>query len=84
VSRSEVEACLTRKEPEMDPNIALDKLRELCREHITDETDIGLFRTEDRALSICEQFEALDQWLSNGGLLPSEWHRETDKLRGAP
>jgi hypothetical protein len=61
----------------VDPNIALDKLREMCAESLDDGGN-------DRAGDIATQFEALDQWLSNGGFLPSEWHRETDKLRGVP
>ncbi len=36
------------------------------------------------AQDLAEQFEALDQWLSNGGFLPSEWQPRTDALKGTP
>lgn len=56
----------------MDPNTALDRLRELARQlldgnHIDDIAALAL------AVGACEQFEALDQWLSNGGFKPKEW-----------
>jgi len=54
----------------VDPNIALDKLRELCREALS----LDFSRDGDEAAcDIAEKFEALDQWLSNGGFLPYEW-----------
>ena len=61
----------------MDPNIALDKLRELAR------TLLDGDETSHTATDMAEQFEALDQRLSNGGFLPSEWQRH-DKLAGVP
>jgi len=54
----------------MDPNIALDKLREMCAEATQSEEGelLGI-----NIFDVTEAFEALDQWLSNGGFLPSEW-----------
>jgi len=52
----------------MDPDIALDKLRELCRETI-EMHGAGCYQAEQA----CELFEALDQWLSSGEQLPYEW-----------
>lgn len=52
----------------MDPNIALDKLREYAAECLCEDTG-----ATGEALQFAEAFETLDQWLSNGGFLPSEW-----------
>ena len=53
----------------MDPDIALDKLREMCAEalELKDDPEYG------GAQDISELFEALDQWLSSGEQLPYEW-----------
>lgn len=48
----------------MDPNTTLAELRELCS--ITGE--------ENYSERIAELFEALDQWLSRGGSLPTDWN----------
>ena len=66
----------------MDPNIALDKLREMCRRALDEDSPEDI--ESDLAEDICEAFEALDQWLSNGGFLPSEWRQPADTLRGVP
>ena len=54
----------------MDPNIALDKLRELARVVLNDPTEDGDAHAADDMATL---FEALDQCLSNAGYLPSEW-----------
>lgn len=57
----------------MDPNTALHDLREMIRdaEHPDQYTD-----REVAIEQLAASFEALDNWLSRGGLLPQEWdHR---------
>ena len=48
----------------MDPNAALAKVRELIGDG--DSADVLLV----------DAFEALDEWLSKGGFLPSDWERK--------
>jgi len=69
----------------VDPNITLDKLRELCREAIDSEASKSHPMQNNAAdpVDIAELFEAIDQWLSNGGFLPSEW-QPRDTLPGVP
>lgn len=55
-----------------EPNIALDKLRELASRYTSgseDEPETLI------AIELAQQFEALDQWLTNGGFLPSDWKK---------
>jgi hypothetical protein len=56
----------------MDPNAALERLRELIAINVRAETDS--FKSE-LADDICEVLEGLDQWLSRGGFLPKAWNR---------
>ena len=69
----------------MDPNITLDKLRELCREAIDSEASKSHSMEHNAAdpVDIAELFESLDQWLCNAGFLPSDWQRP-DTLPGVP
>ena len=62
----------------VDPNIALDKLREYAASCLQEATG-----ATGEALQMAEAFEALDQWLSNGGFLPYEW-QPRDTLPGVP
>jgi hypothetical protein len=51
----------------MDPDTTLEALRRLMEDiHEGD---------EDILDSIVEHFQALDEWLSDGGLLPEDWDR---------
>lgn len=52
----------------MDPNAALERLRELTKR--IHETDEDLF---DLADEMATTFEGLDEWLSKGGFLPGKW-----------
>lgn len=45
----------------MDPNTALARLRELCRQEDPDGAELS------------EHVEALDGWLTSGGFLPEAW-----------
>lgn len=63
--------CITRKEKNMDPNIALSRLRELLarwEEWGTLEIDAEAAMDE-----ILDLFYGLDEWLSTGGFRPSDW-----------
>ncbi len=53
----------------MDPNETLRLLREMAKEENASRFDAEAF---------CALFEALDEWLSRGGLLPTDWAK-TDK-----
>lgn len=49
----------------MDPDEVLHRLRMEAQ---------GILRGEESSpAAMAEAFEALDQWLSNGGFLPSDW-----------
>jgi hypothetical protein len=58
----------------MDPNAALENARNAAREFIR-----GIDKehpTEDildNANTLAEAFQALDQWITRGGFLPSAW-----------
>jgi hypothetical protein len=68
----------------MDPNEALNKLRELAKKilAIADEPfeddqfgvagDRGM---SDAAVEMAEQFVALDEWVIKGGFLPRNWEK---------
>lgn len=52
----------------MDPNAALERLRELAKR--IHSTDKDLF---DLADEMATTFEGLDDWLSRGGVFPKAW-----------
>lgn len=54
----------------MDPNATLATLRELCTELLSgkDGADPSTIGGE-----IAEAFENLDEWITKGGFLPSDW-----------
>ncbi len=74
----------------MDVNEALKRAREACTEarkdaeawqRLCDEADKqGVeLHTERSAVildTLCEHFEAIDQWLVRGGFLPKDWERK--------
>lgn len=53
----------------MDPNAALAEIREITAHILDGKPDSG------QALRLAELSEALDEWLSKGGFLPSAWAR---------
>lgn len=53
----------------MDPDAALQELRELYNEVQDSEDPL------DAALRTVELFDDLDNWLISGGFLPKEWRR---------
>lgn len=57
----------------MDPNETLAKLRKAVGAFWTSEN--GSAAVADLADSIAEHADALDQWLSRGGFLPTPWTR---------
>lgn len=51
----------------MDPNEALERIRDLveeAREH---------WELSEDAQTLLDEIEALDSWLTRGGFLPDEW-----------
>jgi hypothetical protein len=63
----------------MDPDAALERLRELASE-ITGRTDGESYDymeiTADLGNELAETFENLDEWIKKGGFLPKEWKSE--------
>jgi hypothetical protein len=58
----------------MDPNAALDELRELARQLRDPQPEQVLDDLEDVGRMV-ELFEGLDTWLLKGGFLPDAWGR---------
>lgn len=56
----------------MDPNAALAALREQAAALTAD----GDYADAQDVEAFVEQFQALDEWLSKGGFLPSAWAPE--------
>lgn len=54
----------------MDPNATLTEIRAIVAEHNGRE-----FMSDDTADRLTELVESLDEWLSRGGFLPSDWAR---------
>lgn len=59
----------------MDPDEALAQLRALCAEYNQAVESDGTRPT--LALGIVDEFQALDDWLTNGGFLPADWTPNT-------
>ena len=55
----------------MDPNATLARIRELL------EHDNG---TADEWIELIELMQAMDSWLSSGGVLPEAWSNAEDRL----
>lgn len=55
----------------MDPDAALDRIRELCSVVLDD--GVPLLRRKSAAEDLAELVRELDQWLSRGGFLPRPW-----------
>lgn len=58
----------------MDPNETLRRLRDCCTEAAAN-LDKG-YEMDAGQGELAELFEALDQWLTNGGFLPKAWERK--------
>ena len=54
----------------MDPNATLAQIRDLVAQQ-NGAVDLD----DDDILTLCERFEALDVWLTNGGFPPADWCR---------
>ena len=59
----------------MDPEAALLTLRELVTE-IQDNREQAVADPEWVLAQFAEQFDALDNWLKNGGFLPADWKKK--------
>lgn len=55
----------------MDPNTTLDELRELVEAANRNDE---LLDWQLVAEELADRFAALDQWLSRGGFLPTDWN----------
>lgn len=55
----------------MDPNAALAEIRELVKRENDDQDGSW-------AIAAVERFEALDEWITNGGFLPADWQHGTN------
>jgi hypothetical protein len=58
----------------MDPDAALEKLRELVTE-INENREQAIADPEWLLIEFAESFEALDNWLVSGGFLPADWKK---------
>lgn len=59
----------------MDPNATLKRIRGIVA--VMNDPDTRPHVDIEQALTeLCELNDALDQWLSKGGFLPSEWERK--------
>lgn len=64
----------------MDPNKALENLRELVKTINKDYEDPdGNGVDQDDAAEIAGSFEALDAWLLRAGALPRDWQKASDE-----
>lgn len=55
----------------MDPNAALERLRELAKAAFEGDGPPDA----QHAIEFAEQFQALDEWIVKSGFLPSDWRR---------
>lgn len=62
----------------MDPNAALKNIREAVGE-LRNQDDDGVLDGTSQVGFLLESVEALDEWLTKGGFLPTAWQR-TDPL----
>ena len=53
----------------MDPNVALDRIREMRAELFSE----GEPYDPETVRTLIEHVDALDSWISKGGFLPDEW-----------
>jgi hypothetical protein len=60
----------------MDPDAALAQIRELI---IKQQTECEL--SESDAADLVELIDGLDEWLTKGGFLPTEWNALRSPLR---
>lgn len=61
----------------MDPDDALTQIRELITKHQTSGEEMS---TSDAA-DLVELIDGLDEWLTKGGFLPTEWNALRSPLR---
>lgn len=69
----------------MDPDAALERLRELAAEIIgrTDGESYDYVEiTADLGDELAETFEGLDEWIKKGGFLPKDWRKDAGDKQG--
>lgn len=62
----------------MDPDVALDDIREAVAEfeELSEDNFVDALRLADK---IVERFRGLDEWIAKGGFLPKDWESSYDK-----
>lgn len=58
----------------MDINVALANARRLTS-LLLDAADAGLLPDGSDVVELAEQVQAIDEWMSQGGFLPTAWER---------
>lgn len=56
----------------MDPNTALDEIRDLYEQIIDDRANANDVADDD-VDRLVDLIDALDEWITNGGFLPDDW-----------
>ncbi|AJD82497.1 hypothetical protein SHEEN_79 [Mycobacterium phage Sheen] len=59
----------------MDPNATLDNIRQAISDYVTAYQRGDKARQDSELLTAVEQFQHLDNWLTTGGFLPTEWSK---------
>jgi HEAT repeat protein len=60
----------------MDPNEALKDARQaIVRWRALEQYALGNIEFGEAACDLIDAFEALDEWLSAGGFLPTDWRK---------
>jgi len=62
----------------MDPDATLRGIRELSKD-VRRMVDMGYMPDDHVANALVERVEALDEWLVNGGIVPSAWIKAVDR-----
>ena len=84
--KEDLDRWITREEPEtMDPDELLKSMRLAAERRdamVSQDGDHADWNTEadDFAHDVTRQFQALDEWLNEGGFLPAEWTHGLDKM----
>lgn len=66
----------------MDPNTALVEMREHAG--VCQTAKDGSDEEYDAMVALAEKFEALDEWLSKGGFLPTAWQPKPEVTKVTP
>lgn len=59
----------------MDPDAVLDEIRDISTNWLAGASNAEPAAIEVQLGDLAEKVQALDQWLSKGGFLPTAWRR---------